>query len=130
LPKSARGLDALPDASAPRRGVCLSARSWSAVALYHFRADSSQVTAMCIWTHSALRSLAATPAVTQPDPAWSNIMGAYRGPWDDKEIAVVNGELVMMDPRADDPKGSLLKLTPIGKNKFKILPETTKSESS
>jgi CubicO group peptidase (beta-lactamase class C family) len=65
-----------------------------------------------------------TPVAAQPDPSWSNYVGTYRDPWGDTEIVVVNGELVMMDPREDDPKGSLVKLVPMEKNKFKIVAET------
>lgn len=73
------------------------------------------------------KATAPTPLVAQPDPSWSNYVGTYRDPWGDTEIVVVNGELVMMDPREDDPKGSLVKLVPIEKNKFKIVAETFSS---
>lgn len=69
------------------------------------------------------KATAPTPLVAQPDPSWSNFVGTYRDPWGDTEIVILNGELVMMDPRQDDPKGSLIKLTPIEKNKFKAVPE-------
>jgi hypothetical protein len=70
------------------------------------------------------KATTATPVVAQPDPSWGNFVGTYRDPWGDTEIVVVNGELVMMDSREDDPKGSLLKLVPTEKNKFKIVAET------
>lgn len=70
------------------------------------------------------KATAPTPLVAQPDPSWSNFVGTYRDPWGDTEIVIVNGELVMMDPREDDPKGSLIKLAPVEKNKFREVAET------
>lgn len=69
---------------------------------------------------------AVTPpsVVAQADPAWSTYVGTYRDAWGDSEILVLNGQLVLIDPTADDPKESLVKLIPAGKHKFKIVAET------
>jgi CubicO group peptidase (beta-lactamase class C family) len=67
---------------------------------------------------------APTTPVAKADPQWNNFVGTYRDPWADSEIVVMNGQLVMIDPTADDPKESLLKLVPAGKNSFKIVAET------
>ncbi len=67
--------------------------------------------------------MAPAPVVKKADPDWDNFIGTYRDPWGDMEIVIVNGELVMMDPTADDPMESLLKLVPAGKNRFKIAAE-------
>lgn len=70
------------------------------------------------------KAVAPTPVVAQADPEWNKFVGTYRDPWGDSEVLVMNGELVMIDPTADDPKESLLKLLPAGKNKFKIEAES------
>jgi D-alanyl-D-alanine carboxypeptidase len=63
------------------------------------------------------------PVVAKADSDWNNYVGTYRDPWSDSEVVVVNGELVMIDPTANDPMESILKLVPAGKNKFKIAAE-------
>ena len=56
--------------------------------------------------------------------AWIESQMAYRDAWGDTEFLVMNGELVMIDPTANDPKEALLKLIPTGKNKFKTVADT------
>ena len=70
------------------------------------------------------KAAAPTPVVAQADPEWNKFVGTYRESWGDREILVMNGELVMIDPTADDPKESLLKLVPAGKNKFRTVEES------
>jgi D-alanyl-D-alanine carboxypeptidase len=77
----------------------------------------------------SLLSPAIKKAVTPPsviakaNPDWDNFIGTYRDPYGDSEIVIMNGELVMIDPTADDPMESLVKLVPAGKNKFKFVAE-------
>jgi len=70
------------------------------------------------------KAVTPTRPVAKADPEWNNFVGTYRDPWGDSETVVVNEELVMIDPTADDPKESLVKLVPAGKNRFKIVAET------
>jgi hypothetical protein len=69
------------------------------------------------------KAVTPAPVVARADPEWNNLVGTYRDPWGDSEILIVNGELVMIDPTADDPKETLLKLVPEGKNRFRIVAE-------
>ncbi len=70
------------------------------------------------------KAVAPAPVVAQADSEWSKFVGTYRDAWGDTEILVMNGELVMIDPTASDPKESLLKLIPAGKNRFRTVEET------
>ena len=77
------------------------------------------------WLAPAIKKAATPmPGVVQPDPEWSKFVGTYRDPWGDYEVLMLKGELVMIDPTVDDPKESLLKLIPAGKNTFKVVAET------
>lgn len=64
---------------------------------------------------------AAAPAKPkkQWDPSWRRYAGLYRSIWGDTEVIELDGELVMIDPAADDPNDQQ-KLVPIGGGEFKL----------
>lgn len=72
------------------------------------------------WVAPAIAKAAAPPAqAPQPDPEWSRYVGVYRSIWGDSQVLVMDGQLVLVDPTEDDPKESMLTLTPIGPRMFR-----------
>ena len=65
---------------------------------------------------------AVPPAATmaQADSEWNKYVGKYRSPWGDNEVLIVSGALVMIDPTADNPMETMVRLVAQGKNRFKI----------
>jgi hypothetical protein len=57
---------------------------------------------------------------TKPDPAWEKYVGIYTWKHSDTEIMVINGELVMVVPDADNPWESRVILTPVGPHTFRM----------
>ena len=73
----------------------------------------------------ALRKAAApAPRLAQADSEWDKYVGKYRSPWGDSEVLIVNGELVMIDPTADNPMDTMVKLVAQGNNRFKIMTDS------
>lgn len=68
---------------------------------------------------------AVPPAATlvQADPEWNKYVGKYRSPWGDNEVLIVNGALVLIDPTADNPLDTMVRLVAQGRNRFKITTE-------
>ncbi len=55
-----------------------------------------------------------------PDPAWDLYVGTYTWKNSDVEIMVLNGELTMFVPEAENPWESRVTLTPAGRHTFKM----------
>jgi D-alanyl-D-alanine carboxypeptidase len=82
------------------------------------------------WVAPAIKKATARPPkVTEPDPEWSHYVGKYRNPWGDTQVLMLNHELVVINPAADNPKDSMLKLIPEGKHTFRITAEKKHSGS-
>ena len=58
------------------------------------------------------------PAV--PDPSWTRFTGRYRSSWGDVEVLIVNGELVMVSPTANDLQEAMSRLVPAGDAIFRV----------
>ncbi|MDP6359697.1 MAG: serine hydrolase [Planctomycetota bacterium] len=73
---------------------------------------------------SAWLSPAILRAQSEPDadvdPAWQTYVGRYRNAWNDMQVLVLDGELVLIDPSLPDPKPTLVKLKPAGEHSFKM----------
>ena len=65
------------------------------------------------------RGAAPEPQPATPDPGWQRYVGRYRDAWCDTQVMIRNGELVMIDPSADDPLGTLATLTPVAEHVFR-----------
>ncbi len=66
------------------------------------------------------KAVAPAAKLAPVDPAWNHYIGLYRSPWSDFQVLIVNHELVMINPQAQNLKHSMLTLTPAGPNTFKI----------
>ena len=72
------------------------------------------------WVLPAVRGNAAPePQPATPDPGWQRYVGRYRDAWSDTQVMIRNGELVMLDPSADDPLQTLATLTPVAEHVFR-----------
>ena len=56
----------------------------------------------------------------KPDASMKKYMGRYRNIWGDSQVLWYEGELVMINPRADDPTESMAKLVSLGENTFRM----------
>ena len=64
---------------------------------------------------------AASPASpAQWDPSWRRFAGLYRSMWGDEQVVDLKDSLVLINPEADDPQASMMKLIPTGGGVFKL----------
>ena len=66
------------------------------------------------------RRAAPEPRPAPPDPGWQRYVGRYRDAWFDTQVMIRNGELVMLDPTADEPLATLATLTPVAEHVFRF----------
>ena len=60
-----------------------------------------------------------TPKV--PEPRWQRYVGRYAWKFSEMQIQILNGELTMIVPEADNPWSSRMILRPVGPNTFKMV---------
>ena len=60
-----------------------------------------------------------TPRV--PDPQWQRYVGRYAWKFSEMQIQILNGELTMIVPEADNPWTSRMILKPVGPNSFRMV---------
>ena len=60
-----------------------------------------------------------TPPATA-DPSWTQYVGVYRSRGGERQVMVLNEELVVISPRSDDPLTGKSTLRPLGEHTFKI----------
>lgn len=68
-------------------------------------------------------------AIPAPDPAWEKYVGTYTWKHSDVQIMVLNGELTMVVPDADNPWESRVKLVPVGPHTFRMVGGSSSGES-
>ena len=71
------------------------------------------------WVLPAVARAAPEPRPATPDPGWQRYVGRYRDAWSDTQVLVHNGELVIVDPSADDPLDTRATLTPVAEHTFR-----------
>jgi hypothetical protein len=57
---------------------------------------------------------------SEPKPEWSAYVGRYRSNFSESEVMQLDGELVVIDPSSDDPKGGMARLVPLADGTFRI----------
>ncbi len=73
------------------------------------------------WVAPAIAKAVTPPSTTRDaDPKWETYVGKYRDRWGDSEVLILNGELVLINPAAQNPKASMIKLVPEGEHTFRI----------
>ena len=72
-----------------------------------------------VGTAAVLRTAAPEPPRAAPDPRWQRYIGRYRDAWSDTQVLVRDGELVIIDPAADDPLDTMATLTPVAEHVFR-----------
>ena len=58
--------------------------------------------------------------VVQADPTWTRYTGRYRNTWGDMDVRLLDGNLVIVDPEADEPLDGMIGLIPDGKDRFRV----------
>jgi len=56
----------------------------------------------------------------QVDPAWVRLTGRYRNLWGESDVRILDGNLVIVDPEADEPLDGMIRLIPEGKDRFRV----------
>ena len=56
-----------------------------------------------------------------PDPLWQRYVGRYAWKYSEMQVQILNGELTMIVPEADDPWSSRIMLRPVGPNTFRMV---------
>jgi len=55
------------------------------------------------------------------DSTYEKYIGTYRNDWNDYKILMIDGNLVYIDPKSNNPDKTLVKLLPIGNNVFRAI---------
>lgn len=72
------------------------------------------------WVAPALVEVNTPRVAPRPvDQDWTKYTGKYRAAWQDAQVLVLNGDLVMIDPSLPDPTQDLTKLIPQGQHTFR-----------
>ena len=74
------------------------------------------------WVLPAVLRAAAPEPEPEPvtaDPGWQRYVGRYRDAWSDCQVLVHGGNLVIIDPAADDPLDTRATLTPVAEHVFR-----------
>jgi CubicO group peptidase (beta-lactamase class C family) len=71
------------------------------------------------------RATAPTPPEQKPNPLWEKYVGTYTWKHADVQVLVLNGELTMILPEADNPWEPRLLLKPVGEHTFRLTPVGT-----
>jgi CubicO group peptidase (beta-lactamase class C family) len=73
------------------------------------------------WIAPAIVRATAQPAVpAAADPSWTQYVGMYRSRGGERQVIVLNEELMVISPRSDDPMSGKSTLRPVGEHTFKI----------
>jgi len=73
------------------------------------------------WIAPAIVRATSQPAArATADPSWNQYVGMYRSRGGERQVIVLNEELVVISPRSDDPMGGKSTLRPVGEHTFKI----------
>lgn len=67
------------------------------------------------------RATAKAKTIPQPDPAWEKYVGTYSWKHSDVQVLILNGELTVIMPDAENPWESRLTLRPEGPDTFQML---------
>lgn len=67
------------------------------------------------------RGTPAAKAAPSSDPQWSKYVGTYRSPWEDFQVMLLEGELVMFHPNDSSIENSLMHLHSEGEHRFRIV---------
>ncbi len=58
--------------------------------------------------------------VPQVDQAWVRFTGRYCNFWGESDVRILDGNLVLVDPEADEPLNGMIRLIPDGKDRFRV----------
>lgn len=73
------------------------------------------------WVSPAiLKATAPESKGTELDPTWRQYVGKYRDFWEDMQVLILDGELVMIDPSLPDPTAMMAKLISVAEHTFRI----------
>ncbi len=64
----------------------------------------------------------------EPDPAWEKYVGTYAWKRSNVRIMVLNGELTMLSPDADNPWEARVRLKPVGPHTFRMIGGSSSGE--
>ena len=69
-----------------------------------------------------VRVMDTTKAPPKPDPSWARYVGTYTWKHADVQVRMLNGELTMIVPDAENPWETRLLLKPVSGHTFRIVP--------
>ncbi len=73
------------------------------------------------WIAPAIVRAAATPKPpAEADPSWTQYVGTYRSRRGERQVMILNEELVVISPLSDDPMAGKSVLRPLGEHTFTI----------
>ena len=73
------------------------------------------------WIAPAIvRATAKPKPPAEADPSWTQYVGTYRSRGGERQVMILNAELVVISPLSDDPMAGKSVLRPLGEHTFKI----------
>jgi len=78
--------------------------------------------AFTLLTPAIVKAAAAPKSISPTDPSWEKYVGTYTWKHSDIQILILNGELTMITPEADNPWEARWTLTPVGPHRFRVVP--------
>ena len=76
--------------------------------------------AFTLLTPAVKRAVEASKPSPAADPSWNKYAGAYASAWSDVIVMVLDGELTLISPDAENPWESRLLLKPVAANTFRM----------
>jgi CubicO group peptidase (beta-lactamase class C family) len=80
--------------------------------------------AFTLLTPAVVKATAVSKTPPVADPSWEKYVGVYTWKHSDVKILILNGELTMITPEADNPWESRWVLKPVGLHQFRVVPST------
>ena len=72
------------------------------------------------WVSPAITKAVKPAEKLKPDPEWQRYLGKYRNSWGDSQVLLHRGDLVVIEPNAEDPLDGFGRLMPLGEHTFRL----------
>ena len=67
------------------------------------------------------KTISIKESTTKLDSTYEKYIGTYRNDWNDFKILMIDGNLVYINPKSNNPEKTLVKLLPLEKNVFRAI---------
>jgi hypothetical protein len=72
------------------------------------------------WVAPAITKVVTPPKSDQAKPEWQKYVGKYSNPWNDNQVLIQAGKLVLLDPTDPNVESSKAELIPVKEHTFRM----------